>query len=83
MIAPTIDQLAAESKGRWVVGKLDVDSNPATAQRYRIGSIPTLLIFKRGQLVEQLVGVQPKQTILAKLEAHVRPQGQRGSTASV
>jgi thioredoxin len=70
MIAPTIDQLAAESNGRWIVGKLDVDRNPATAQRYRIGSIPTLLIFKRGQLVEQLVGVQPKPVILAKLESH-------------
>src|SRR5688572_14480812 len=45
MIAPTIEQLARESAGRWVVGKLDVDANPATANRFRIASIPTLLIF--------------------------------------
>jgi thioredoxin len=72
MIAPTIDQLAKESNGRWVVAKLDVDANPATAQRYKIGSIPTLLIFRNGQLADQLVGVQPKQTIQAKLEAHAK-----------
>jgi thioredoxin len=72
MIAPTIEQLAAESNGRWVVGKLDVDRNPNTAQRYRIASIPTLLSFKRGQLVEQLVGLQPKQAIVAKLQAHAQ-----------
>lgn len=70
MIAPTIDQLAAESGGRWVVGKLDVDANPATAQRFGIGSIPTLLVFRRGQLVSQMVGVQPKAAILAKLQEH-------------
>jgi thioredoxin 2 len=72
MIAPTIEQLARESAGRWVVAKLDVDANPATAQRFRISSIPTLLVFKRGQLVEQLVGLQPKAAILAKLESHAR-----------
>ena len=70
MIAPTIDQIAAESSGRWVIGKLDVDANPATAQRFRIGSIPTLLIFRRGQLVSQMVGVQPKAAIVAKLQEH-------------
>ena len=72
MIAPTIDQLAKESNGRWVVAKLDVDANPATAQRYRIESIPTLLIFRNGRLAEQMVGLQPKQAIQAKLEAHAR-----------
>jgi thioredoxin len=72
MIAPTIESLAVESNGRWVVGKLDVDSNPVTAQRYRIASIPTLLIFKNGQLAEQLVGLQPKQALQARLEAHAR-----------
>jgi thioredoxin len=72
MIAPTIESLASESNGRWVVGKLDVDRNPAIAQRYRIASIPTLLIFKNGQLAEQLVGLQPKPAIQARLEAHAR-----------
>lgn len=72
MIAPTIESLAAESNGRWVVAKLDVDANPVTAQHYRIASIPTLLIFKNGQLAEQLVGLQPKPAIMARLEAHAR-----------
>ena len=72
MIAPTIEQLARESNGRWVVAKLDVDANPSTAQRYHINSIPTLLIFKGGRLVDQLVGLQPKPAILAKLEQHAR-----------
>jgi thioredoxin len=71
MIAPTIDALAAESNGRWLVAKLDIDRNPSTAQRYRVASIPTLLIFKNGQLAEQLVGLQPKPAILARLEANV------------
>jgi thioredoxin 2 len=72
MIAPTIEQLAKESNGRWVIAKLDVDRNSATAERYRINSIPTLLIFKSGQLVEQLVGLQPKPAIMAKLEPHTK-----------
>ena len=72
MIAPTIEQLARESAGRWVVGKLDVDANPVTANRFRIASIPTLLIFKNGTLIDQLVGLQPKPAILARLESHAR-----------
>jgi thioredoxin len=70
MIAPTIDALASESNGRWVVAKLDTDANPQTAARFHINSIPALLIFKRGQLVDQLVGVQPKQAIAARLADH-------------
>jgi thioredoxin len=70
MIAPTIDQLASESSGRWVITKLDVDHNPAVAQQFRIESIPTLLIFKRGQLVERLVGIQPKNAIVSRLQSH-------------
>ena len=69
-IAPTIDQLAAESDGRYVVGKLDADANQRTAARFNVEGIPALLIFSRGQLVEHLVGLQPKQTIAAKLLAH-------------
>ena len=70
MLAPTIDALAAESNGRYVVAKLDTDANPQTAARFRISSIPTMLIFKRGQLVDQLVGLQPKQAIAARLAQH-------------
>jgi len=67
MIAPTIDQLASESNGRWLVAKLDVDSNPQTAMQYRIDSIPALLLFKNGKLVEKMVGLQPKQAIESRL----------------
>jgi thioredoxin len=70
-LAPVIDALATESNGRWVVGKLDTDNNPRTAGQFGISSIPTVLIFKRGQLVDQLVGVQPKTAIQAALQRHL------------
>jgi thioredoxin len=66
-LAPTIDALAREAAGRWVIGKLDTDQNPQTAGRFRISSIPTMLLFQRGQLVDQLVGLQPKHAIEAAL----------------
>jgi thioredoxin 2 len=68
MIAPIIDQLAAESGGRYVVAKLNTDENRRTASQFRIDAIPTLLIFNHGQLVDRIVGMAPKQAILAKLE---------------
>ena len=71
MLSPTIDALAAESGERWVIGKLDVNSNPATASRFRVEGIPTMLLFKNGQLVEKLVGLQPKQAIEQRLASHV------------
>jgi thioredoxin len=67
LLAPTIDALSEESGGRYLVGKLDTDHNPETAGRFRINSIPTVLIFRNGQLADTLVGVQPKQAYLAKL----------------
>lgn len=67
MIGPVLDELAAESQGRYRIGKLNVDENPQTASRFRIASIPTLLIFKDGQLVDRIVGVQPKQAIAERL----------------
>ncbi|HEX9919204.1 MAG TPA: thioredoxin [Pyrinomonadaceae bacterium] len=71
MIAPALDQLAAESQGRYRIAKLNVDENPQTSAQYGVRSIPTLLIFKHGQLVERIVGAQPKQAIAARLAAHV------------
>jgi thioredoxin len=68
MIAPIIDQLAAESGGRFIVAKLNTDENRRTAAQFRIDAIPTLLIFNHGQLVDRIVGMAPKQAILAKLE---------------
>ena len=67
IIAPVIDQLAAESQGNYRVAKLNVDENPQTASRFQISSIPTMLIFKDGKLVDRLVGVQPKQAIAERL----------------
>ena len=69
MVAPVLDQLAAESNGRYKIAKLNVDENPRTAAQFNIRSIPTLLIFKNGQLVDQIIGVQPKQAIAARLAA--------------
>lgn len=68
MIAPVLDQLAAESNGRYLIAKLNVDENPMTASRFGIQSIPTLLIFKNGTLVDRMVGVQSKQAIALRLE---------------
>ena len=70
MIAPVLDQLATESSGRYLIAKLNVDENPRTAAQFGIRSIPTMLIFKDGQLVDRLVGAQPKQAIAARLAAH-------------
>ena len=66
-LAPTIDDIARAHAGRLVVGKLDVDANPETASRFGVRSIPTLLLFKDGQLVDRLVGAQPRGAIEARL----------------
>ena len=70
-MAPTIDVVATEYAGRVKVGKLDVDSNGNTAICYNIRGIPTLLVFKNGQVVEQIVGAVPKEQITKALERHV------------
>ena len=67
MIAPVLDQLAAESQGRYRIAKLNVDENPQTASRFQIASIPTMLIFKDGKLIDRLVGAQPKPAIAERL----------------
>lgn len=67
MIAPVLDELAAEANGRYVIAKLNVDENPQTSGRFGIRSIPTMLIFKNGELIDTLVGALPKQAIAARL----------------
>ncbi len=67
MIAPVLEQLAAESNGKYKIAKLNVDENPRSSAQFNIRSIPTLLIFKNGKLVDSIVGVQPKQAIAARL----------------
>jgi thioredoxin len=71
MVGPIMEQLAAESKGRYRIAKLNVDENPGIAAQFQIQSIPTMLIFKNGKLVDRLVGAQPKPAILARLNAHI------------
>ena len=68
-IAPTIEELASEYDGKARVVKLDVDSNPATAAKYGIRSIPSLIFFKDGRPVDQMVGVVPKKVLADKLDA--------------
>lgn len=67
MIAPVLDELAAEAGGRYLIAKLNVDENPQTAAQFNVRSIPTMLIFKDGALVDRVVGVQPKAAIRARL----------------
>jgi thioredoxin len=71
MIAPALEQLAAESAGLYRVAKLNVDENPQTANELGIRSIPTLFIYKNGQQVERIVGAQPKQVLASRLAAHL------------
>jgi thioredoxin len=70
MVGPIMEQLATESNGRYRIAKLNVDENPHTAAQFQIQSIPTMLIFKDGKLVDRLVGAQPKSAIAARLLAH-------------
>ncbi len=71
MIAPAVAQLAGEFAGRAVVAKLNVDENPRTPGRFGIQGIPTLLIFRDGRMVDQIVGVQPIGTLRQRLAQHV------------
>ena len=70
-IGPIIEQLAAELKGKAVFGKLNVDENMQTANKYRISAIPTLMIFKDGKLIDKLVGAYPKPALAAKLQRYL------------
>ena len=68
MVAPVVEELAAEMAGRVRVAKLNVDENPATATRFQVRSIPTLLVLKGGREMERIVGVQPKSEIVQRLQ---------------
>jgi thioredoxin 1 len=70
MIGPIIEELAREMKGKIVFGKLNVDENPQTSLKYNIMSIPTLLVFKNGALVDRIIGAMPKEMLLQKLKPH-------------
>lgn len=70
MMAPVIEELATEYAGSVRIGKLNVDQNPATAQKYRVMSIPTILFFKNGNVVDTIVGAVSKNQIVAKITAN-------------
>ena len=71
MIAPVLEEIAAENEGRLTIAKLDVDSNPGVAASYGIQSIPTLILFKDGKPVERLVGFMNKKKLMDKIAPHL------------
>ncbi len=73
MVAPIIEELAAEYDGKAKIGKVDVDSNSRVASEFGIRSIPTLLFFKDGKVVDQQIGAPPKRVLVDKLEALLEP----------
>lgn len=71
MVGPIVEELAKEFEGKAKIGKVDVDSNPETSTKYGIRSIPSLLIFKDGEVVDQIVGAVPKAQLKKQLEAQL------------
>jgi thioredoxin 1 len=71
-IAPTVEEMATEYKGKLKVLKLDVDENQDISIRYNVQSIPTLILFKGGQVAERLTGAYPKAVILSKVQPHLK-----------
>jgi thioredoxin 1 len=72
MVAPVMEEIAKDYEGKVTVAKLDVDANPQTAMRYRVMSIPTIILFKDGQPAEVMVGARPKSQFVAQLSKHVQ-----------
>lgn len=71
MVGPIVEELSKEYDGKAVIGKLDVDSNPNVSMQFGIRNIPTLLIFKNGQVVDKQVGVAPKAVLAQKINAQL------------
>ena len=72
MVAPVVEEIAGEHVGKLKVCKMDVDSHKQVAMRYGIRSIPTLLLFKNGKVVEQIIGAVSKNQLLDKLKSHIQ-----------
>jgi len=70
-VAPVVEEIANEYNGKIKVLKLNTDENPKTAQSYRISGIPSLMVFKNGQPVEQVVGAVPKSTLSSAIQKHI------------
>ena len=71
MVAPVVEEIAKEYDGKLKVGKLDVDSNPEVSMKFGIRSIPTLMVFKGGKVVEQVIGAVPKRNLVDKVIPHI------------
>ncbi len=71
-LAPTVDALATEYAGKVTVGKLNVDDNPSTATRFQVRGIPTILLFKGGQVVESIVGLVQKDDLKKVIDKHIQ-----------
>ena len=71
MLGPIVEEIATDFEGKAVVGKVDVDNNQQVSVDYGIRNIPTVLIFKNGEVVDKIVGVAPKKVIAEKLSAHL------------
>lgn len=69
MIAPVVEELASENQGSFKIGKVNIDNNPSVAMNYGVSSIPTLMIFKGGNVVDRFVGVQPKAKLQQAIDA--------------
>ncbi len=70
-VAPIVEQLAGDFEGRAKIGKIDVDAEGELARKFGISSIPTLMVFKGGEVVEQVLGARPKKQLASLLEKHV------------
>ncbi len=71
MVAPVLDEISNEQVGKLQIAKLNVDENPNVAMRYGVQSIPTMLVFKDGELVDRIVGAMPKGRLMEKLSSHL------------
>jgi len=71
MVAPVVEEIAKEYEGRIKVGKVDVDNNPEVSMKFGIRSIPTLMVFKGGKVVEQIIGAVPKKNLVEKVLPHI------------
>jgi thioredoxin 1 len=72
MVGPVLEELAPEYQGRIKIAKLDVDANPQKSSQFNIRSIPTMMIFKNGQVIDTLVGAMPKPAIAQRIEAAIK-----------
>jgi thioredoxin 1 len=77
MVAPVIEELARDYQGQIAFGKLNVDENPSLAMRYQIMSIPTLLVFENGQLVDQKIGAMPRATLEPELAKYIESEDEK------